>query len=301
MYRFKLITVYVICCILAGLLMSCASSFHKKQYLINRNYLYNIGLSKPTELLDIKGDDGISAIHIGMANDTIVKDYMLFNSDGNLLSVNKLHEPDVKLVEFRYDSQGKLSYIIPNANHFATLDYDSLKVIYDKFIPIKLIALANNAPLWEEEITFDDNKGEYLFKKRNNTLDLFSSYNFKQDKIIAEYHRNQINNLQIDSTKYLYRDGLLTEKKSFFSDTYITTTVYDNEERPKHSITALSKSDSIAWEDQYNYQGFDRIPYNITTTSPLGWKEEVNYIAIPLTKEKTNKANKILQLIKKSK
>lgn len=278
----RLIIKILFCILITGTVVSCIGlgTPHKMQYLISRNYLATMGLNRSSEMIDLKNNEPVKAIHIGSKNDTLVNNFMLFSQKGDLLSVSKEKEGRViyNLVEFKYDSKGKLNWIVPNVEYFTTLDYDSLNVIYKMSTPVNIVALKDGSPKWTTELYFDDKNEEYLFmRKGNNNMELFDFYRFSAGKIQAEYHRNREGDMHTDSITYIYKNNKLVQRQGVFDESFFYTTTYDEWERPKLNVTRFSRADSVAWTDTYLYSIDDRIPHTVITTSPLGWKEETNY------------------------
>lgn len=249
---------------------------HKMQYLIYRNYLYNIGLNKPTELVDLKGDQLMSRIEVSTDGSKAVKDYMVFNINGDLVSVSREKHP-VKVVDFRYDKQGKLISIIPNLEQLPTIEYDSINIVYESNKPKKMIFMSNNAIKYADDILFDDENEIYQFKRKRDNVELFDIYNYTAGKPQSEYHKNRVEDSLTDSITYFYNSDKLVKKIGKYSQTTTINTTYDRSERPIENEIILSQNDSITWTDKYFYQIDDRIPYQIISSSPLGWKEEVNF------------------------
>lgn len=274
-------TIFIIFC--AVIFIACASNRpHPMQYLVNKSYLQDIGLSKTVTLLDLKGDDKIKAIHIGTPNDVKVENFMTFNEYGDITSVSKEKGENVilKLVEFKYNKQGQLKWIVPHQQYFTALGYDSLKLIYQGKAPAKIVALKNEVQLWVEDVIFDDTNGKYLFSKKasSSSPELYNLYKLDNNsKLVGEYHRKRTADLEIDSTRYYYKNGLPYKKSEIFNASMVQISNYDEIGRPKLGTTMFYKKDSVAWIDKYYYIMDDRLPYSIITTSPMGWKEETNY------------------------
>lgn len=251
------------------------------QYLVNRSYLQDIGLSKSATFLDLKGDDKIKAIHIGTPNNVEVENFMTFNEYGNLTSVSKEKGENVilKLVEFKYNQQGLLKWIVPHQEYFAALGYDSLKVIYKGKSPAKMVAMKQENQIWSEDIIFDEANGKYSFTRKSspNSPQIYNIYKFDKNKLVGEYHRNRNTDVEIDSTRYYYKNGRLYKKSEIFNASMVQILNYDELGRPKQGTAMFYKKDSVAWVDKYYYIMDDRLPYSIITTSPMGWREETNY------------------------
>lgn len=250
---------------------------HKKQTLITRNYLYNLGLSKPTELLDMKKDELIKTIHIVNEGDTIIKDYMLFDNEGNLLSV-KREKHDVEIVNFKYDKQGRLIWIIPNLQQLPTLEYDSINILYQGNNPSKMLLVQNNSTKWSDDVSFDEENGEYHFKRQRDGKEFYDRYIFDEENLTAEYHKNSRLDNNIDSINYYYSDdNSLVRRAGVFNQSTFANTIYDDRGRPKQNTITFSTSDSIAWTDKYLYRIDDEFPYKIVTNSSLGWSEDISF------------------------
>lgn len=268
---------------LAAIMIACASNKpHQMQDLINKNFLQNVGLTRSSHMLDNKGNEHIKAIHIGTPSDPKVENFMTFNTNGNLIAVRKMKGENLilKLVEFKYDSRGKLTWIVPSSEYFSALDYDSLRIEYRGAKPIKSIAIKKNKEIWTEDIIFDDKESTYMFSRilDNSQNELFNLYRFEGNKISAEYHRNRVSDTNIDSTRYYYnKNNKLYKRSSIFNASTVNILNYDEFERPLKGTTMFYKKDSVAWIDNYYYLLEDRLPHSIITVSPLGWKEEINY------------------------
>ena len=250
---------------------------HKKQSLITRNYLYNLGLSKPTELLDMRGDQPIKSIHIVHENDTLIKDYMLFNDEGNLLSV-KREKYDVEVVNFKYDKQGRLIWIIPNLQQLPILEYDSINILYQGNNPSQMLFVENNNSKCSDDIIFDEDNGKYHFKRLRDGNELYDTYIFVEENLTSEYHKNSRLDNNIDSINYYYNSSnKLIKRTGKFNESTVVNTIYDDRGRPKQNTITLSSSDSIAWTDKYLYRIDDCLPYRIVTSSSLGWSEDIDF------------------------
>lgn len=261
--------------------IACGSKPHAMQYLVNRSYLQDVGLSRSVSMLDLKGEEKTKSIHVGSPSDVKVLDFMTFNEEGNVLSIRKEKGENIilKLVDFKYDKYGLLQWIIPHPYYFEGFGYDSIKVEYKGGKPIQMTALKNENPIWVESIVFDDVNEKYSFKKQitPHSDELYNIYQFENKKLIAEYHRNRLSDSNIDSTKYYYRNGVLYKKSEIFNGSLVHILNYDDFGRAKKGTTMFYKKDSIAWVDKYYYLLEERIPHSVVTSSPMGWREETNF------------------------
>lgn len=262
-------------------MIACSSNKpHEKQYLINKNYLTTIGLGQSANFIDMKGSEPIRNIHIGLPSNPTVENFMSFDADGHLLAVQKEKSGGgvQKMVDFRYDQHGRLRWIIPNTQYFTSLEYDSLRIEYKKDKPCNTIAISKNVEIWDENIVFDDKLGSYLFSRDlNESTKLYNLYQFNNNNLIAEYHHHRLSDNNIDSTKYDYKNNILRKKNSVFNAATISAVDYDELGRPLKGVTRFLGKDSIAWEDNYFYLHDSKLPHSIVTTSPLGWRDEINF------------------------
>lgn len=261
--------------------IACGSRPHAMQYLVNRSYLQDVGLSQSFSMLDLKGEEKLRAIHIGTPEDIKVSEFMTFNEQGNLLSIRKEKGENIilKLVDFKYDKNGLLQWIVPHQYYFEGFGYDSIKVEYKGSKPHQMIALKDENAIWVESIVFDDATETYSFRKQitPHSDELYNIYKFENKKMIAEYHRTRLSDSNVDSTRYYYKNEIPYKKSEIFNASLVHILNYDDLGRAKKGTTMFYKKDSIAWVDKYYYLLDERIPHSIVTSSPMGWREETNF------------------------
>ncbi len=264
--------------LLLMIIFSCKSDFNK-QYLLYRNFLAYKELNPVVMMKAIKHDK-IKAIHLGYPGDTIIKNFLLFNKNGDLLSINRsqYRSDDLRFIEqFFYDKQGRLVKIIPKADYYSFWKPDSLIVKYQNGFPSKINVYRDNKLRGGINLKFARNYCE--FTEYNNdssyeSINILDLYYFEKDNLMYEQHQKLEH---VEFIKYIYNDSRLFQDYSPLDD-YIIINEYDSLSRPTKKIIRDNITGKILWQDEYEYYQEDRFPNEVITKDPDGKLSKKGYL-----------------------
>ena len=212
-------------CSLFLMFISCDSPFDK-QYLLYRDFLSDITLYNPVVLHNAVMHDKIKAIHIGIPGDTLIRNYMVFNENGDLLSINRSqHKPEESrfMDKFFYDKKNRLYKIIPSGDYYSFWHPDSLIVSWNKFTPEHILVFRNDVREGEISLNFTQNFCHFVQYNPDTTIqcvDLFEDFYFEDEKIMYEVHQRHNH---ADFTTYTYKNNDLVKEFRPYDDTYEIT------------------------------------------------------------------------------
>jgi hypothetical protein len=252
------------------LMVSCKTTYNR-QDLFYRSFLADKGLYNPIVLMEAVKHDKIKAIHYGYPGDTIIRNFLLFNKKGDLLSINSSQKSsnDLRFLEqFFYDKHNRLVKIIPKSGYFGFWEPDSLIITYKKATPINISAYKEKVLFGVIELKFSRNYCQFIEYHNDNSyesMDILDYYYFEKNRIMYEIHQKFG---KTSFVRYTYKDGRLLEDFSPVDDLKIITK-YDSLNRP---IRRIEKENGIRgkvlWLNEFRYYHEDKFPTEIITTAP---------------------------------
>ena len=264
------------CFLLCVIVNSCTANHTDKQFLLYANYLSQTGLGNPVYLMNAVKHDKIKSIGFDFQSNKFYDDFLKFNENGDLESISQFPTSDTKL---NYNDKHKLMSI-ENAlgfNYYGIFEPEKIDIMYDKKgFPIYMI-FTRKTKMDTVLISFNKRNGEYLIRRNikrhfDGYVDefvFFDQYNFKDNKIVAEYHRNRFYDSYIDSTLYVYNKNKLTKNIRHDDRKTITVTEYDDLSRPiTETCTYTYPNESITWIEKYYYESNNFFPSKIETIYP---------------------------------
>lgn len=246
--------------ILATMVSACQVN-HLAQDTIRAEYLQDIGMYNPMVLQGLARQSDIRGVHILQPPDTLIKNYLRFNEDGNLEAVSygrygksfhyaggrlryillpeRLMQPDSCVIRYK----GRHPYLIENYKGGEKYSTSSIG-ISEKAIHILHYANLNQDEVWR-----------------------MTTYHIDNGKLMAEVHQTYEEDHIIKKHRYS-GDTLLNTW--WVQDDLLYTTTYDSIGRAKRQVVTHSKKRETYLTDTFIYEGEAILPQQIISVNMKG-------------------------------